>query len=69
MRMVNYAEYRELLESYSDNELFEVYDAIYDVEKEAELAENGSSLLVFLTDVDLQEQLLLYLEDKYRIPR
>jgi len=59
----NYEQYRDLIEEYSPEDLGYAWEALHNFEIQEELFEKESYLLAFLIDVELQEQLHLYIED------
>lgn len=59
----NYLEYHELFDEFTDSELKEAHDALFDSELQEELYEKESILLTFLIDTKKQEQLILYFKD------
>jgi hypothetical protein len=62
--MPNYLDYYELFENWTHQQLLEAYNALTNYDLREELFEAGSPLLVFFIDIEKQEQLLLYFEDK-----
>jgi hypothetical protein len=62
--MHQYYEYQELLDEYTEDELFLAYRALTNVLLQEELYETESILLTFLIDTDKQEQLCLWYEDQ-----
>ena len=60
----NYDEYKDLIEDYTPIELKRAYRALHDKAYANFLFEmNNISLLVFLTDVRMQEKLHMYFDD------